>query len=89
MTNKAIAQRILDVIDAYESGSTSASAVAESVELHEPALEAITRDVRDSLHNLSVKVIEQDVSSVEEEQLGIRNSKEALKKLKKLLSEMQ
>ena len=85
MSNKTIVNRIIEIIVAFEHGQTSASAVAASVELHEPALETIPREVRDKIHALSVKVIMQDVSSVEAEMLGWKSNNEALHELKSLL----
>lgn len=85
MSNKTIINRILEIIEAFEHGQTSASAVAASVELHEPALETIPREARDKMHALSVEVIMQDVSSVEEEMLGWKSRREALHELKSLL----
>ena len=88
MTNASIAARILEGIAAYESGRASASSVAESIELHESALESVPREIRDRLHRLSVMVIEQDVTPQEEELLGLSPSRQALIELKSLLSEM-
>ncbi len=85
MSNKAIINRILEIIDAFEHGDASALAVAASVELHEPALEAVSRAARDEMHALSVEVIKQDVSPIEEEMLGWESSREALHELRSLL----
>lgn len=82
MSNATIAARIAEAIAAFERGDAGATFVAESIELHEPALEAVPREVRDNLHRLSVKLIEQDLSPFEEEMLGIPHSREALAKLK-------
>lgn len=85
MSNASITVRILESVAAYESGLASAASVAESIELHEPALEAVPREVRDRLHSLSVQVLEQDVSPQEETLLGIKASRQALEELKLLL----
>ena len=89
MTNARIAERILEVVNKYENGNTSASAIAEAIETHEPALEAIARKTRDKLHSLSLKVIEQDVTPFEEETLGFKNSREALNELKNVLGNLK
>ncbi|GEM_PF-3881999 len=67
MSNKSIINRILEIIEAFEHGQTSASAVAASVALHEPALATIPGEARDKLHALSFDVIMQDISTVEAE----------------------
>lgn len=85
MSNKTIINRILEIIEAFENGQTSASAVAASVELHVPALETIPWATRDKMHALSVQVIMQDECWVEEEILGWKSSFEALHELKSLL----
>lgn len=85
MSNKSVIDRILEIIEAFEHGDTCASAVAASVELHESALEAIPREVRDKMRALSVEVIKQDVTPIEEEMLGWKDSREALHELKSLL----
>lgn len=71
MSNTAIVSRILEVVAAFERGEVGATAIAQSIELHEPALEAIPREVRDKLHRLSVKAIEQNLSTLEAEMLGL------------------
>lgn len=85
MTNASVASRILERIAAYENGRASASSVAESIELHESALESVSRELRDQMHNLSVRVLEQDVTPQEEELLGLKSSRQALQELKSLL----
>lgn len=85
MSNTTIINRILEVIEAFERGETSASAIAACMELHEPALEAIPREARDNMHDLSVQVIMQDITSREEELLGLESSEKALHELKSLL----
>jgi hypothetical protein len=89
MSNETIAKRILEVIEAYETGKTSASSVAQSVELHEPAMESIPKATRDKLHELSLKIMDQDVSPLEEKILGIRPSRDALMELKILLGQLR
>ncbi|KPJ95160.1 MAG: hypothetical protein AMJ53_03395 [Gammaproteobacteria bacterium SG8_11] len=86
MTNATIVQRIIEVINAYENGKTSASSIAESIEMHEPAMESIPREIRDKIHNLSVEIIEQDITPIEEKMLGIEPGKKALTELKTILS---
>lgn len=85
MSNRTIINRILEIVDAFEHGVASASAVAASVELHDPALEAVPRAARDKMRALSVEVINQDVSPIEEEMLGWKSSCEALHELRSLL----
>jgi len=85
MTNERIANRIAEVVAAFERGDVGATAVAESVELHEPALEGISREVRDRLHQLSVEVVKQDLSPLELEMLGLEPTREAVTALKLLL----
>lgn len=89
MSNRSIAERILEVVAAFERGSIGASAIAESIEIHEPALESVSRVLRDELHRLSVQVIGEDVSPQEESLLGIKSSKVALVKLKSLLQAIE
>lgn len=85
MSNSAIAQRILEVVTAFEGGQVSAVAIAQSIELHESALESIPKDIREAMHKLSVKIIQQDVSQFEESLLGLQASREACQELKRLL----
>lgn len=85
MSNASIGQRVLESIAAYEDGRNSAVSVAQSIELHEPALEAVPREFRDRLHALSVQVLEQDVTPQEEALLGIKASRQALEEIKSLL----
>lgn len=82
MTNSRIASRVLEVLAAFERGEVGSTVVAESVELHEPALEGVPRSVRDNLHRLSVQVINEDLSPLEQEQLGIPASRRAVGELK-------
>jgi len=88
MSNTTIVQRIFEVVSAFERGDAGATAIAQSVEIHGPALEAVPRKVRDRLHKLSVMIIEQDVSPLEEKMLGLQASKEACAELKILLQEI-
>ena len=88
MSNASIASQILKSIATYESGHASASSVAESIELNEPALESIPREVRVKLHRLSILLIEQAVTPQEEAFLGISPNRQALTELKSLLTEL-
>lgn len=88
MSNASVAKRILESVAAYESGHSIASSVATSIDLHEPAFEAVSRELRDRLHTLSVQVIEQDVTPQEEALLGIKASRQAVQELKSLLSSL-
>jgi hypothetical protein len=83
-----IVRRILETLSAYEQGDVAASSIAQSVELHEPAMEAIPREMRDLLHQLSLKIIEEDVSPLEEEDLGLKASREGCEELRTLLQQI-
>lgn len=85
MSNTSIAARILYVTDRYVTGDAPASAIAESLELHEPALEGVSREVRDKMQALAVAVIHEDVSPLEAAQLGFVHSYEALNDLQRIL----
>jgi len=85
MTNQSIASRVLEAVKRVEAGELPVSAIASSLEMHEPALEGVPRDVRDRLHKLAVDAIRQDVSAREREQLGIEGSRQALMELKAIL----
>ena len=85
MANESIAARIAEVVAAHERGDTGAKAVADSIELYEPALEGIPRAVRDELHRLSVELIREDVTPLEAEMLGWERTRRALDELKALL----
>ncbi len=89
MSNHRIASRIIEVIIAYETGLASASAVAAAIEVHEPALEALPRAIRDDMHRLSMEIIMADLTPLEEDQLGIKSIGEALSKLKTLLQSIR
>ena len=89
MSNASIAKRILEAIKGFEAGKLSASAIAESIELHEPALESVDRRVRDKLHELSVQALEQDLTPFEEETLGLQASRNAVNALKELLASIK
>lgn len=88
MSNTSIARRILEIADQYANGTAPASAIAAGLELHEPALEGISRDLRDRLHALSVAVIHEDVSPLEAEQLGWIASRDSLSELQRVLREL-
>jgi len=81
MSNINIVSRILEVVAAFERGEVGATAIAQSIELHEPALETVPREVRDRLHRLSVRAIEQDISPLEAETLGLCATKDAVNEL--------
>jgi hypothetical protein len=83
MSNISIAQRIFEIVAAYERGDVNVIAITQSIELHESALEGISREVRDRLHSLSVEIIYQDV---DDEMLGWTASREALNEIKLLLA---
>jgi hypothetical protein len=89
MTNPRIASRILEVLAAYERGEASAFLVAQSIELHEPAMEGVSQSARERLHRLSVQVIQEDASPLEQEQLGIPAGGQALRELKLLLQSLK
>jgi hypothetical protein len=88
MSNRAIVNRISEIVAAYERGEVGATAIAEGVELYEPALERVSRSVRDALHKLSVESIKQDLSPLELEMLGLQPTREAVKSLKLLLEQI-
>lgn len=88
MSNTSIARRILEIADQYANGTAPASAIAAGLELHEPALEGVSRDLRDRLHALSVAVIHEDVSPLEAEQLGWVASRNSLSELQRVLREL-
>jgi hypothetical protein len=85
MTNQSIASRVLEIVKRVEAGELAVSAIASSLEMHEPALEGVPRDVRHRLHKLSVDAIKQDVSAFEHQHLGIDGSRQALMELKAIL----
>jgi hypothetical protein len=88
MSNTSIAKRILEIAEQYANGAAPANAIAASLELHEPALEGVSRDVRDRLHALSVAVIREDISPPEAEQLGWVASRNALSELQRILRQL-
>ncbi len=85
MANSSIARRVLEVVSAFERGEVPASAIAASLELHEPALEAVSRDIRDKLHALSLQIIQEDVTPQEQSVLGIEPSTRGCSELRRLL----
>ena len=85
MSNSVIAHRVLEVLAAFERGEVSASAIAKSLELHEPALEGIPQDVRDQMHSLSVLIIHEDVTPQEQALLGFESSRCAFDELRCVL----
>ena len=62
MSNERIARRITEVVEAFERGELGATAIDQSLELHEPALEGISRSTRDEMHRLAVEIIREDFS---------------------------
>ena len=89
MSNESIAARMADTVAAYERGEAGAKAVADSVELHETALEGIPREIRDRLRRLSVDLICEDVTPLETEMLGWEHTRRALDELKALLANIK
>jgi hypothetical protein len=89
MPNATIAHRVLEVVAAFARGEAPASAIAASLELHEPALEGVSRDVRDRLHALSVQVIREDVTVAEQELLGLEPRNDALLELRRVLEALE
>lgn len=89
MSNATIASRMLEIVADFERGRLPSVAIAQCMELHEPALEGIERNVRDRLHKLSVQIIEQDISPIEEQMLGIQASRNAATELKELLKKIE
>lgn len=88
MSNTSIARQILEITDQYANGTAPANAIAASLELHEPALEGVSRDLRDRLYALSVAVIHEDVSPLEAEQLGWVASRRSLLELQRILRDL-
>lgn len=89
MSNITIVNRILEVVAAFDRKEVSAIAIVQSIELHEPALEAVSRNIRDKLHLLSVQALEQDLSPFEEEVLGGCATTNAANELKTILGVIQ
>lgn len=86
MSNASIASRILEVVAAFEASKSSAYAVNQSIELHAPAFEGISREKVDALNALGLKLLTNDVSDLEREQLGWTDiSGEAIWDIKRLL----
>lgn len=89
MSNRSIATRIMEVVAAYEAKQVGASAIARALELHEPAFEALPRTVRDEMHHLSVQIIRDDVTPLEEAQLGFKSDGVAISRLRALLQSVE
>jgi hypothetical protein len=89
MPNRTIANRIAETIAAFERDELGATAIADSVDLHEPALEGVPRSLRDALHKFSVEAVRQDFSPLELEMLGLQPTREAVESLKLLLSQIE
>lgn len=86
MSNRSIAQRILEVVESFEAGKSSAFAVNSSIEIHSPAFEAVPGILIDKLDEAGCALLCEDLSDLERAQLGwpdrtaenIRQIKEAL-----------
>jgi len=89
VSNTNIASRILEIVSKFEQGLVPNTAIAECIELHEPALEGTERKIRDQLHKFSVQIITEDLSPHEEEMLGISASRNAVEQLKSLLKSIK
>jgi hypothetical protein len=86
MSNASITSRILEVVAAFEASKCSAYAVNQSIELHAPAFEGIPREQVDALNALGLKLLTNDVSDLEREQLGWADtSGETIRDIKGLL----
>ena len=78
MSNKAIAERLLEVAEGVLAGSLPSSAFADAVDVHAAAFEGLPRAWLDRLNRLSVQVLEEDVSPLEEDLLGLQSSRRSL-----------
>lgn len=85
MSNERIAERLLEVVDRVLSRSLPSSAFANAVDVHAPAFEGVSRTWLDRLHRLSVQVIEEDASSLEEDVLGLQGSTKSLQEAASML----
>lgn len=85
MSNEAIAKRLLEVAEGVLGGSLPSSAFADAVDVHVPAFEGLPRAWLDRLNWLSVQVLEEDVSPLEEDWLGLQNSRRSLVEATNLL----
>jgi hypothetical protein len=74
VSNASIANRILEVLLAFESGKVPSFRVNQSIELHSSALEAIPRELLDELNQLGIKLHTEDYSEREREQMGWPNT---------------
>ena len=89
MSNASIASRILQVVVAFEAGEGSSYLVNESIELHSSAFEAIPRETLDQLGQLGLKLLKEDLSELEREQMGWpNNTDETLQKIKLILNQL-
>ncbi|MCA9233766.1 MAG: hypothetical protein KDA57_24220 [Planctomycetales bacterium] len=71
MSNDSIVRRMLEVVESYQRGDATASAVASSVELYEPALEGIPDSLRHHLHSLSAAVLSNEATDDEVRSLSL------------------
>ncbi len=71
MSNHSIIQRILQTVAEFEAGTTSAFTVDESIELHRTSLESVPRESMDKLRALGAKLLSEDFSDLEREQMGL------------------
>ena len=76
---------MLDLIASYESGSLSASEMAEMLEKHESALEGISPATRLALRRAATAVVVEEASDAEKEMLGIRGNAEQVLELRALV----
>ncbi|MBK8016121.1 MAG: hypothetical protein IPK20_04985 [Betaproteobacteria bacterium] len=89
MSNEAIAKRLLEVAEGVLRGTQPSSAFADAVDVHGSAFEGLPRAWLDRLNRLSVQVIEEDVSPLEEQLLGLRNSRASLQEAASMLRALQ
>lgn len=86
MSNASIVERILDSVASFEAGSSSASLVNSSIEVHSPGFEGSPRTLTDRLNELGLKLLREDLSEFESEQLGWPNeTRETICQIKETL----
>jgi hypothetical protein len=73
VSNLSIAERIFETINLFEAGKSSAFLVNSSIEINSPAFEGVPRELIDKLNEVGYKLLSEDVSDVEREQLGWPN----------------
>jgi hypothetical protein len=88
MSNASIAGRLIEVADAVLGSCEPVSAFARAVELYAPAFEAVPRAWLDRLDALSLKAMDEDVSLLEEELLGLQHSDFSLKEARRMLEQL-